>query len=210
MLGRPDLMASAHENLPGRVVELRRLHRFDDGDIVDHRRQMGEQVRKLRAALAVTCKGMRRAQQFRRSFDEREPLALDDVLRNRLAVVLIELRLVIEQVELRGRAGHEEEDNLFGFRREVRRPYRHGIGRRLRKQAAVEQRAQRQRTDAEAGLLEEVTPCLKQELFRLHFYYSLVKVSSRLSRTLESMVQAARSGSSAPVIRLASSRCCSK
>ena len=84
-----DLMAGTHEDLPGRVVELRGVHRLDDGDIVDNRRQVRQQVRELRAALAVTREVVRRAQQFRRSFDEREPLALDDILRNRPAVVLI-------------------------------------------------------------------------------------------------------------------------
>ena len=93
---------------------------------------------------------------------EREALAFgDDAGRNLLAVVLLQQRLVVEQVELRRRARHEQEDDVLGLRREVRpdllrrapAPSAEAAG----EQPLVHQRGQRQRPDAEPDVLEEVT-----------------------------------------------------
>ena len=62
----------------------------------------------------------RRAEQLRRAFDEREPFAFDDVFGDGLAVVLIQLRLGVEEIELRGRAGHEQVDDALRAWGEVR------------------------------------------------------------------------------------------
>ena len=49
-----DLMAGVHEDLRGRVIELRSLHRPDDGEIVDVLREVRQQVGHFGAGLAVT------------------------------------------------------------------------------------------------------------------------------------------------------------
>src|SRR5258708_8440970 len=106
-----DLVAGVHENLAGGVVELRGLQRFDNGDVMHDGREMRQQVRKLCTALAVPRKGVRRAQELRRSLNKREALALDDVLRNRLAVVSIERGLVIEPFHLRVPPPHKQKND---------------------------------------------------------------------------------------------------
>ena len=73
---------------------------------------------------------VRRAQQLRMPLDEREPLALEEFLRARLAVALRELRLVIEQLQLRRAAGHVQENDLLGPGRKMRRPIGERIDRR--------------------------------------------------------------------------------
>src|SRR5213595_698983 len=103
-------MAGVHEDLPGSVIELRGLHRSHDGYVIHDGSEMRQQIRKFRSALPVASKRMRRAQQFRGAFDKSEALALDNVLRNRLPIVFIQGRLVVEQVELRGGAGHEQKN----------------------------------------------------------------------------------------------------
>ena len=116
------LAAGVHEDLPGRVIELRRVERSDDRDLVGDRRKMRQQFRELGARLAVLLERERRSEQPRRSLDEREPLAFrDELRRNLLAVVLLQRRLVVEQIELRRRAGHEQINDVLRLRREVRR-----------------------------------------------------------------------------------------
>ena len=75
------LAAGVHEDLAGRVVELRRVHRAHDGDVVGDRRQVRQQLRQLGAGLAVPLERERRAEQLRHALDEREPLALEHELR---------------------------------------------------------------------------------------------------------------------------------
>ena len=102
------------------MVELRRLHRADDGDVVGDLRQVGQQLRDLGARLAVLLELERRAEQLRRALDEREPLALDELFGNVLTVVLGQGRLRIEQIDLRRRPGHEQIDDALDLRREMR------------------------------------------------------------------------------------------
>src|SRR5690606_31206532 len=77
------------------------------------------------------------------------------------AVVLPQERLVVEQIELRRRAGHEEVDDLLRLRREVRTDTMSDRGRgvlsRRGEQPLVEQRRERDAAQAEAGLAEEVS-----------------------------------------------------
>ena len=97
--------------------------------------------------LPVLLERERRAEQLRRALDESEALALgNDLGRDLLAVVLLQLRLVIEQVELRRRAGHEQIDDVLGLWREVRRPDGRMVPSRpgLREKPLVQQRRQRQ------------------------------------------------------------------
>ena len=152
------LVTGVHEDLRRRVVELRRLHRTDDGDVVGDLREMRQQLRDLRARLSVLLELERRAQQLRPPLDEREPLALDELLRDVLPVVLHQRRLGIEQVDLRRRAGHEEIDDALGLGREmqIRTPTR-ALVQRLRAHDVAHQRRQRQAANPERRRFEEMT-----------------------------------------------------
>ena len=74
---------------------------------------------------------------------EGEPLPLDERLGDRLAVVLLELRLVVEQLELARAAGHEQVDDALRLRREVARPRRQRVRRAARRGAAAAASARR-------------------------------------------------------------------
>src|SRR5205085_12580200 len=95
-----DLVAAVHEDLRRRVIELRRVHRANDGQLVSDRREVRQQLREVCARLAARLELIRRADQSRRAVDESETLALDEGFGNLLAVQLGKLRLVIEEVEL--------------------------------------------------------------------------------------------------------------
>ena len=70
--------------------------------------QMRQQFRNLGARLAAARELERRAQQLGRAFDEGEALAFDEFVGDVLAVVLLQRRLRIEQIDLRRRARHEQ------------------------------------------------------------------------------------------------------
>ena len=84
--------------------------------------KMRQQLGNLLAAFAVPLKPILRAGQRHFAADEREPLAFQQLRRASLAVVLDQLRLVVEQIELRRRADHVQVDHVLGLRRKVRRP----------------------------------------------------------------------------------------
>src|SRR5262249_20843338 len=65
-----------------------------------------------------------RPQQLWDSLDERKPFALQILLRTILAVVTVQFRLLIEQFQMTGRAGHVHENDAFGLGPEVRLPGR--------------------------------------------------------------------------------------
>ena len=191
------------------MVELRSAERADDRDVVRDALDVREQVRDRGRGLAALLEGIGGAQELGRPLDEREALPLDELLGDGLAVVLPELGLLVEEVDLGGRAGHEEVDHALGPGREVRRLGRervwirsfHGRG----EQPLVEQAQERQAADAEARLPEEMAP---RDRFQplvsvVHVLHSLVIVSSRFRTTFATMVQAA---ASSPANRAASSR----
>ncbi len=71
----PDhLVAGVHEDLRRRVVELRRVHRADDRDVVGELRRPRQQLRDLRPRLPVLTERERAGQQLRRALDEGEAL----------------------------------------------------------------------------------------------------------------------------------------
>ena len=179
------------------MIELRRVAGADDRDVVGDRGEVRQQLRQLGAGLAVLAERERRAEQTRRPFDEREPLPFRDEFRgDLLAVVLLQRRLAVEQVELRRRARHEEIDDVLRLRREVRRARRQRVVAFLREELLVQQRRQREAADAEAGLPKEVPPGHVPERPGIHAPHSLLSVSSRFSSAFATMVQAACSAGS--------------
>ena len=157
----------------------------------------GRQLRDLRARTSVLLELERRTQQLRPSLDEREPLALDELLRDVLPVVIDQRRLGIEQIDLRRRAGHEEKNDALGLGREVQ-------SLRLRRRVADCARTTSPISEASASAanpegrrFEEVTArhltqsVRRQPSVRQSSVYSLVTASSRFSSTLATIVQAA-------------------
>src|SRR5215831_7002188 len=70
-----------------------------------------------------------------------------------------------------------------------------------REHAVVQQGGQRHRSDAHSALFEEVAARNLHQVIvaaRLDHAYSLVRVSSRLSKTLQTIVHAASSGLASP------------
>src|SRR5439155_15149418 len=192
------LAARIHEDLPGRMVELRRLHRAPDRDLVGDGRKMRQQLRELGARLAVLLERERRPEQARRAFDKSKSLPFRNELGGNLfAVVLLQRGLVVEQVELCRRARHEQVNNVLRFRCEVGRSRCEGTRSLPGEQRLVEQRGQRQPADAEAGLLEEMTARHVANVRRDH---CLVNASSRFKSALATSVYAACSAASTPPI----------
>ena len=191
------LAAGVHEKLTGRVIELRRVNGADDGDVVGDVGQMRKQLGQLRAGLAIALEVERRTEEPRRSLDEREPLPLrNEFSRYLLAVVLLQRGLVVEQIELRGRPGHEQIDDVLRLGREVRRPrHERSVG-LLCEQPVVDERRQRQPSDAESGLPEKMPPCDGAKNIRVH--HSFVSASSRFRSAFATSVQAACSAGSTP------------
>ena len=109
-------------------------------------------------------KPARRAQQLgpflREGIHEGKALALDERLGNGLAIQLLELGLVIEQLQLAGPAGHEQIDHTPGPGREMSFPGRQRIGERGgapgEDPAVAEQGCQPQRAEPKPTLAEEM------------------------------------------------------
>src|SRR5207248_3809716 len=89
------------------------------------------------------------------------PISLDERLRNRLAVQLDESGFVIEEFELARSACHEEVNDVFRSRLEMRRTRRHGIGDGFRRRAEefsfTEQGCERDAAQTHRAAAEKVT-----------------------------------------------------
>src|SRR5438128_2657618 len=79
-------------------------------------------------------------------------------------VLASEHKLETQLVELRGRPRNEKKHDAFGFTPKMQRRARYRIPGHIRQGAPVQQRAQRQRADAEAGLMKEMPPRLQLKL----------------------------------------------
>src|SRR5262249_19767537 len=123
---------------------------------------------------------------------EREALVLDERFRRRLATQLVELRLVIEQLQLARAAGHEQEDHALGLRREVRLLRRQRVRVSGEYFAVAQQRSQAQRAQSQGTLTEEMPPRLQERGIDGHGSHSRVMNSSRFRSTRARADQAAR------------------
>ena len=92
------------------------MDRVQEAELVDDPADVLEQLADHLAALAPGRNAYGEASSF---------LALADLL----VVVLLELRLVVERVEVRDPARHEEDDQVLRPRREVARPGCEGMAR---------------------------------------------------------------------------------
>ena len=119
---------------------------------------MWQEIAHPRAAVAVLGKRPLGRQQVEAvaGVHESKPLAGGEALGNPLAAVGRQLRLVVEEVELRGAAGHKQKDHPLGFRRKVRRPRGERFGAGLSLVAAAKQGAERHRPYPHTAVGEEV------------------------------------------------------
>ena len=154
-----------HQDLAGSVIERVGGHRLDDRDVVSHFRQVRKGFGNLSAGLAVSAELELAGEEGGVRLDEGVLLPFDDFRGHRLAVEFLELRLVVEQVELRRRAAHEEVNDVVGLGRVVGRIGREGaahLRRRRRGRGGArtgQQRAERHRAEPDAALLKEPAAC---------------------------------------------------
>src|SRR5205809_5064406 len=132
-------------------------------DVIHDARRVREQFADPGAASAVLPELAPRAEQLRAvaAAHEREAFALDERLRNRLTVQLDESGFVIEEFELARSAGHEEVNDVFRARLEMRRTRRHRIGDGFRRRAEefsfTQQGRERDAAQAHRAAAEKVT-----------------------------------------------------
>src|SRR5438046_5010099 len=106
-----------------RMVERVRGHRFYNGNVIENVSEVRECLGDFRAALAVPVKFELGREQGRIGLYERVLLAHDHFFGNWLAVIFLQRRFVVEQVELARRAAHEEVNDSLGFGLEMRMPW---------------------------------------------------------------------------------------
>jgi hypothetical protein len=94
-----DLISGVHEDLGGRVIELRCMHRPHNRNLVGDGRKMRQQRGHLGARLTEPAEGVRRSKEAWNALDEDELLAPEQTVRANLAVQLVQARLVVEHVK---------------------------------------------------------------------------------------------------------------
>jgi hypothetical protein len=76
------------------------VDRLDDGKLIGDRGHPRQELRNFRAALAVSFERVARSRDVGMPAQKRESFALDELLRARLAIVFVERRFVLEQINL--------------------------------------------------------------------------------------------------------------
>jgi hypothetical protein len=97
------------------VIRIGREHRADHAELVGDRREIRQQLAHLDAAPAVL-----RERESRRQQAGGRPLGAEIGGGRTLTGIFDQRRLRIPQIDLRGAAGHEQEDDALGSWREVR------------------------------------------------------------------------------------------
>ncbi len=159
-----------------------RVHRVDDADVVCHGADVGEQLADLDSRLAVVLELEGRPH-------ERPRLALRlDLVRNRLAVIPVELRLRVEGVDLRHAPVHEKEDDVLGAGLEIglrqNSPERRTDRARRLHQRRPDHLRERHHPEAGAHGLEGLTPRARLAADEAAAVVVRVVVSVRHTRSL--------------------------
>src|SRR5688572_2080611 len=98
-------------------------------------------------------------QELRAGIDKGGPVALDQARRRQHTIKLRKLGLVVEQLQMARRPGHEKEDDPLRLRREMRLPRSLGVMlARGRITLLSEEMAQGDASQADAALLQEPAP----------------------------------------------------
>ena len=114
------LRTGVHEERGRVVIERLGVKALHEADVVHDGPELREQFAQPHAGLAVLRELVGRREELGVLPDLREPDVLYQFLGHLLAVALGQLRLGIEQVEMRRAAGLEEVDDVLGLGREVR------------------------------------------------------------------------------------------
>jgi hypothetical protein len=140
---RKGLFAGVHLAVRARVADIVGDARADHAEVVGAAGQVRQELAQLEAALPMLPEFPRRAEELAGD-DAREP---QRSVRERLPGVGRDAGLGVEEIDVGGAAGHEEEDHALGAGAVMRRPRRDAAPRlflRLRQEA-------RQPDHAEAG-----------------------------------------------------------
>src|SRR3984957_894506 len=157
-------------------------HAADQANIVGAGCDVGNVIGKFDAALPVRREFTRAREHRRGRFDEGEPQVLGHRRWERLAGVFLQRGLGVEQIHLARRAFHEQAEDVFGVRREMRSLWSERIGDGPSESFAFEQGGQRERFDSPCATAEERSPRLDfQKLWEIHSYSRVIN-SSRFSR----------------------------
>ena len=105
------------------MIELVRIHRFHDAQIIGMPCEKWQTVGNPLPALAVLLEGILAGQHLWHSLDKSELLASEEGLRAVLPIEFDKLGLVVKEFQLAGAAGHVQVDHTFGLGRKM------GLGR---------------------------------------------------------------------------------
>ncbi len=123
------LGTGVEEDLGGGVVEGVRVHRLHDAEFVGDGGDVGDELGEFGSGAAVAGELEAGSEEGGVRVDEGGPVTLEEFGGGKLAVPLRELGLVVEQLEMAGCAGHEEEDDALGAGSEMGLARREGIQR---------------------------------------------------------------------------------
>ena len=144
------------------MIELLGVHRPDEAEFIGHLRQFWDCVREPGTALSVLGELMRRAQQRWPLGRERKLFPLVELIRTGFARSPGQLRFVVEQIQMRRRPGHVQEDDILRLRSKVRLPREQWlslINRNLRPRIPGHQRRKRETPQTHLTLIKEVPSC---------------------------------------------------
>ena len=108
----------------------------------------------LGAAAAVFGELEPGAEELGIGINEGRAVTLEKIGRRQRAVEFGELRLIVEHLQVAGRAGHEQEDDVLGLRRKMRLPRCTRVVRGS-VSALLEERVQRDGAQSNAALLQK-------------------------------------------------------
>ena len=113
-------MAGEEQEFSRGVIELIRVHRLHERDLVGDLLEVRHGVAHPESALTVLFKGTRATHELGHAGGEREGAALEERVRAILSAPFHELRLVVEDVQVGWAARHVQVDDALGLGLEVR------------------------------------------------------------------------------------------
>ena len=164
------------------MVDRLRVHALDETELIGDLGGVRQKIAHPRAALAVLLERFDRREHqlpLRVARHRAEAFPRQIFIGNRRPMQLLQFRLVIEQIDMRRRAIHEQINHPLRLRRKMRRD-------RLRKTIATQQRRQRRTADAARGPSKKLPPRNQPLMFEQWVHdYSLVNVSSKFNSASE-------------------------
>ena len=113
-------VAGEEQEFGGRVVELIRVHRLHDCDVVGDFLEVRDGVAHPESALAVLLEGARGTHELGHAGREGEGATFEEGVRTILGAPFYELGLVVEDIQVGRATGHVQVDDALGLSLEVR------------------------------------------------------------------------------------------